>query len=347
MREGLPSTPFGMPPVRASHAPSRFAAFAASSDFAHNPTIDHLRLVLGEDKANALVSNIGEAALRAAPAGSNVSLGAVVAATLARLTDTDLASIARGDTTAMSRAQSFAEEQVKTAQNQNTQMAANIHGAGAAGHDGAGGGRWINGQWVPGASRGDSGLAGNNSGRFAGMKEAGVSSGVSPTLIADYTRQYRGMGFGKDMISTFAAVHLDSQDFRELEQRGLKRHEIAAAARDTKGMGLLGKDDVEHAHYMARPVKDHLKRANSAHKRGDSAAENREVEGAERDNQRVTDPNRRKHGEEGIRSYRKIHGLMENNTPTGAPNPATEAGRKAAFQKSEQGRKKAGAQPDF
>jgi hypothetical protein len=210
------------------------------------------------------------------------------------------------------------------------------------------GGHWLNGQWIAaGASSrgGDGGLTGGNGGRYAGMKDIGIASGVSPAVMSDYTRQYRGMGFGKDIISTFAEVRLNKHDFHELEQRGLKRHEIAAAARDTKAMGLRGKDDVEHAHYMVPPVKDHLKRAHKAHEHGDTDTEKHEVEGAERANAKVTDPKKKKHGDEGIKSYRKLHGLMPSASTPGS-EAQKEATAKTIYQKG-QAKIQPGKSPEF
>src|SRR5262249_17849929 len=69
--------------------------------------------------------------------------------------------------------------------------------------------QFINGVWV---ARGDGGGGiGNNSGKYAAMKDIGVASGVSASTIENYTRQYSGMGFGQESINTFAAIHLQAR----------------------------------------------------------------------------------------------------------------------------------------
>jgi hypothetical protein len=100
--------------------------------------------------------------------------------------------------------------------------------------------------------RGDSGLQsaglsgggiGTSSGRFAEMKEAGVRSGVSASLIDDYTKQYNGMGFSNSVIGTFASVQLGARDFMALEKQW-GRNEALKGAETAKMFGFKGKDGV-------------------------------------------------------------------------------------------------------
>jgi hypothetical protein len=142
-RKAVPETPpssgqpFNSPGSGAPTGPMRVIAKSqalaattlADSAFAHDPSFHDLRAVMGDEKANRFIANIGEAALRAAPGGLNVPLGTIVSMTLSRLTHADLASIARGDMGAINRAQSIAADQVKTQESQ--RVAANIHGPGA------------------------------------------------------------------------------------------------------------------------------------------------------------------------------------------------------------------------
>lgn len=182
----------------------------------------------------------------------------------------------------------------------------------------------------------DAGASGASGGdRYADLREAGARSGVSAALIADYTRQYHGMGFGKDSIATFAAVQLGAHEFRELQQRGLKSGEIVRAARDLKDMGMTGKDNVEHAHHADPTVKGHLKRANKACAKGDKAGCEAEVEKAEQANEGVQDGNRKRHGSGLIEGYRQQKGLAPSNAvsrPQSAPDPKADAGAKKIFE---------------
>jgi len=182
---------------------------------------------------------------------------------------------------------------------------------------------------------------GRGGNQFTDLKEAGVRSGVSSYVIADYTKQYSGMGFAPDTISTFAAVMLSSKDFRDLEGRGLKTYEIIAAARDTKAMGLTGKDDVEHAAHADAGVKDHLKRAHRAHTRGDDGTTRSEIDKADRANATVRDKDKQHHGEGLIDDFRKQHGIEPNAKatvdkivkPQDTPDVSADAAAKTMFEK--------------
>jgi hypothetical protein len=230
------------------------------------------------------------------------------------------------DADRISRATSMAEQYVAAPKPVNLLSATPAQLAALGKQEGIEGG-FIHGVWVPGASATSRG--GN---QFAELKETGARSGVSATVIAEYTKQYAGMGFTPDAINTFAAVGLGAHDYRELEGRGLKAHEIVAAAHDTKTMGMTGKDDVEHAHYTDTGVKDHLKRAHRAqtHRDGDTAR--REVDNAVRGNEAITDQKKRAHGDALIHDFKVQHGMeadTANSKPRAISNPSdVDAARK-------------------
>ncbi|MEI9803521.1 MAG: hypothetical protein WDN48_02360 [Pseudolabrys sp.] len=92
-------------------------------------------------------------------------------------------------------------------------------------------------------SAGLSGGIGNSSGRFAEMKEAGVRSGVSASLIDDYTKQYNGMGFSNSAIGTFASVQLGARDFLALEKQW-GRSEALRGAETARDFGFKGREAV-------------------------------------------------------------------------------------------------------
>jgi hypothetical protein len=141
----------------------------------------------------------------------------------------------------------------------------------------------------------------------------GSTGGVSPAVIAQYTQQYSGMGFGSDMIRTFADVQLSRRDFDDLVAQGLKRSEIAAAAKDTKGMGLKGEGDVRAAHYATPGVKSHLKKAYGARNRGDNRGEEREVGEAGREAEKAKDAREKDSDKKLIEDYRARYQLKPDD----------------------------------
>jgi hypothetical protein len=227
----------------------------------------------------------------------------------------------------ISRATSMAEQYVAAPKPVNLLSATPAQLAALGQQDGIEG-RFINGVWVPGASATSRG--GN---QFADLKETGARSGVAPSIIADYAKQYAGMGITPDAINTFAAVRLGAGDFRELEGRGLNAREIVAAARDTKSMGMTGKDDVEHAHYTDTGVKDHLKRAHRAQTHGDRDTARREVGRASDKNEAVSDQNKRKHGDALIHDFKVQHGMESGNSISKSRDVPDPQSIKAAFEK--------------
>jgi hypothetical protein len=263
-------------PLRESRPAISHGSFKLSRDdlgeFARHPTIDTLRNVMGDEKANGLITNIGLSVLRTAPAGMNLSLGAIVTQTLARLTQQELASIAKGDTSALGRAQAFAEDQVKAMQS--NEPAQNMYGARQPADDGkgpfAGQGRFA----VIGnkAGRGDDSNSGarydgmgsigdwNSPAGQAQMRELAVKSGIgwaahNPGLLR----------MGPSAIQALAESHLKEENYKTLKNR----------------LDFSDKDVVAGAKYSNRNHVDYNDITTSTNKAADGlpAAERKELLG--------------------------------------------------------------------
>lgn len=77
---------------------------------------------------------------------------------------------------------------------------------------------------------GAKGLGGRGSGdadRYGDVRAAGTD--LSSAVVAEYTRQYSGMGFDQSTVNTFAAVHLGIGDFRMIEKMWGRDETVRAA----------------------------------------------------------------------------------------------------------------------
>ena len=191
-----------------------------------------LRAALGDERANAFISSIGTAALRAAPLGLNVSLETVLAGTLGRLTQEDLAGIARGETGAINRAQAIAEDQVKSIQN--SQSPTNMHAAPGVDKHGAatgfeGKGQWIGGVWVPsrGGEKGEAALS---------------MRGETQSKSGAYARELNGKASPADVApgTGYSWLSPANQNIP-----GFNQAQVAGAANFLKNAGL-SREDVNH-----------------------------------------------------------------------------------------------------
>ena len=220
------------------------------SEFGHEPTVDKLRDLMGDEKANGLITNIGVAALHSAPSGLNLSLGSIVANTLGRLTQQDLAGIARGDSYAMNRAQSIAEEQVKAVQA--SQPARTDREFGAAGPDGGAFGSFDRLAALRGAGR-DGSAPSSYSRQAAGT---GQENGgyANPSFL-------KSVGLSTATASTLAQMGFTSQAqikalTNDADRIGVEKNKGSVA------LGMMKSDDPDnynsHVHFFANDYKQGL-----------------------------------------------------------------------------------------
>lgn len=177
-------------------------------DFSRERTFDNLSSGLGEDKARAVITSIGEAALSAAPELNGGGLGSVVVQTLARLSQQDLAGIARNESSAVGRAQAIIQEEVKA--QKNAQAPVNQHGAGLA----------------------DGQLRADGVGRLGGALPAALSG------RSDYNRALQGSASEKAGLTSTEIAGLEKMYGRDT---------VSLAMRQVQDMGLSGKQNVAYA----------------------------------------------------------------------------------------------------
>jgi hypothetical protein len=240
-------------------------------------TIDEMKASMGADNAYNVLIGVGTAiAAAAAKTGSQINAHdpTLLAQILASLSPAERKAIAAGDSGAVrGKVDALIEHQAQL--NAQAKRAANLHGPASDKPVKAGGpeaGQWIGGKWYSAEAlrNGEGRTARDTSNRFAELTASGVRSGVPASVIADYTRQYSGMGVNPAAVATFAAAGLDRGTYDGLRREGFNRQQIVRGAQDTKLLGGHGREDNEITTRASTEAREAVK----AHKAAQEALKN-------------------------------------------------------------------------